>query len=252
VSELQTTEPAPVPAWRRVDWLTLAGPYFGLALVVALFALLTWDRGRLHTFLSLDNLRLVSVHAAVIATVAVGMTLLMVSGGIDLSVGFVVSLVTVVTVLIYRFAVAQGLSPELASVCAITAGVGTGGLCGLGNGLLVTWLRIVPFVATLGMMGVARGVAQSMSGGNPVTFPNLMEPPAWVPWLRAIDPEPEWLVISPAAWSVLLLALIGGVLLHRTVFGKHCYAVGSNEATARLCGVRVERTKVIVYVLAGW
>src|SRR5204862_542778 len=91
----------------------------------------------------------------------------------------------------------------------------------------------------------------SLSGGDTLRFPNVLEPPEWVPWLRAIEPEPAWLVISPSAWSVLLLVLAGGVLLRRTVFGKHCYAVGSNEATARLCGVRVERTKVLVYVLAG-
>ena len=86
-----------------------------------------------------------------------------------------VSLVTVVTVLLYRSAAAAGWSPEVASVWAIGGGIGVGGLCGLGNGVLVTWLRIVPFVATLGMMGAARGVAQSLSGGNPVTFPDALE-----------------------------------------------------------------------------
>ena len=94
----------PGPARRRIDWLTLAGPYLGLGLVVALFAGLTWERGRLHTFLSLDNLRLITLHAAVIATVALGMTVIMISGGIDLSVGYAVSLVTVVTVLVYGLA----------------------------------------------------------------------------------------------------------------------------------------------------
>jgi ribose transport system permease protein len=117
--------------------------------------------------------------------------------------------------------------------------------------MVITRLKVVPFVATLGMMGVARGLAQSLSKGTPVLFPDPAAPPRWVPWLGAIEPEPAWLVIGPAAWSVVLAALAVALLLRYTVLGRYCYALGSNEATARLCGIRVERTKVILYTLAG-
>jgi ribose transport system permease protein len=218
--------------------------------VVGLFSLLMGERGELDRFLSLGNLRLVVVHAAVVATVAVAMTLIMVSGGIDLSVGYVVSLVTVVTVLAYRFAHEQPVLHDTASLWAILAGVATGALCGVGNGLMITLLRITPFVATLGMMGMARGLAQFLSDGRPVEFPERVEP-AWVPWLRAIEPQPGWLVIGPAAWGVILIALVAAVLLRYTVLGRHFYALGSSESTARLCGIPLERTKVVVYALAG-
>jgi ribose transport system permease protein len=140
---------------------------------------------------------------------------------------------------------------QTASLWAILAGLGTGGLIGWANGTLITRLKVVPFVVTLGMMGVARGLAQHLSKGTPVTFPNPAEPPAWVPWLGAIEPEPRWLGIGPAAWSVVGLAVVVAAFLRYTVLGRYCYALGSSEATARLCGVRVERTKVILYTLAG-
>jgi ribose/xylose/arabinose/galactoside ABC-type transport system permease subunit len=106
-------------------------------------------------------------------------------------------------------------------------------------------------VVTLGTMGVARGLAQYLTKGRPVPFPDPTRPPPWVPWLGSIDPQPGWLGVGPAAWSVLLLAAAVAILLRYTVLGRYCYALGSNEATARLCGIHVERTKVTLYTLAG-
>jgi ribose transport system permease protein len=250
---LETGAPELVPRgrWRAADWLSWLGPYLGLLAVIALFSYLLWQRDQLDRFLSLSNLKLVTVHAAIVAAVAVGMTLIMISGGIDLSVGYVVSLVTVVTVLVYGWAYRQPWLHDTASVWAVAAGIGAGGLAGLGNGLIITRLQIVPFVATLGMMGVARGLAETLSKGQRVPFPNALEPPAWVPWLRAIEPEPRWLVIGPAPWSVVLLAVAAAFLLRYTVLGRYCYALGSSEATARLCGIHVDRTKLVLYTLAG-
>jgi ribose transport system permease protein len=239
-----------LPASRRhLDWLTLLGPYLGLLLVVAIFGYLTWQEGQMWTFLGLSNLRLVTLHASVTAAVAVGMTLIMIAGGIDLSVGYVVSLVTVVTALVYSAAAEIPLLQEASSVWAIAAGVLTGAVVGLGNGLIVTKLRVIPFVATLGTMGVARGLGQYISKGQPVRFPTPL--PDWMPWLSTVEPEPWWLIIGPAPWSVLLLAIVAAILLRYTILGRHCYAIGSNEATARLCGVRVDRAKIIIYTLAG-
>ena len=241
------------PAPRRVeDLLSVAGPYLGLFLVVGLFSLLIgWRQGpdRLQSFLSLGNLKLVTVHAAIPAAVALGMTVIMISGGIDLSVGYVVSLVTVTTMLTYRWSYRHPELAETASLWAIAAGLGTGLAAGCTNGVLITRLKVVPFVVTLGMMGVARGMAQALAKGVPVPFPD--KPPRWVPWLGAIEPDPSWLAIGPAPWSVLVLAVAVGVLLRYTVLGRYCYALGSNEATARLCGINVDRTKVLLYTLAG-
>jgi ribose transport system permease protein len=236
---------------RLEEFLSLAGPYLGLLLVIALFSYLTWDRGQLDRFLNWRNMKLVTVHAAVTAAVALGMTIIMISGGIDLSVGYVVSLVTVTTMLAYGWAARHPQLAGMASACAVTAGIGTGVLAGWMNGMLITRLRVLPFIVTLGMMGIARGLAQSLAKGTPVPFPDPARPPAWVPWLGAIEPDPSWLGIGPAAWSVVIVAIGVGILLHYTVLGRYCYALGSNEATARLCGIHVERTKVIIYTLGG-
>jgi ribose transport system permease protein len=233
-----------------VDWLSAFGPYLGLALVVALFSLLTWQRGELDTFWRLETVQLIVVHASIMAAVALGMTLIMISGGIDLSVGYVVSLATVTTVLVYRASHETPWLADWASVCAISAGVGTGALVGLCNGLVITQLRVLPFVVTLGMLGVARGLAQYLSQGQPVPFPSDGKP-AWVPWFGSVRPEPDWLLIGPAAWSVLLLAIAAAILLRYTVLGRYCFALGSSEATARLCGIPVVRTKILIYTLAG-
>jgi ribose transport system permease protein len=228
------------------------GPYLIVLALLAGFTYLIWyQQGprQLEYFYSLDNLQLITTHAMIVATVAIGMTLLMISGGIDLSVGYVVSLVTVTTVLAYRAAGGEDL---WASVAGILVGLGTAVLCGLCNGLLVTQLRVLPFVATLGMLGVARGLGQHLSKGQPVAFADGgVHSPPWTDWFGRTSPEPAWLLLSPGVWTVLLAALAAAVLLRYTVLGRHCYAIGSNEATARLCGVRVRTTKLVLYLLAG-
>jgi ribose transport system permease protein len=234
--------------------LTLAGPYVGLLLVVGIFCALTYAKGgrpELARFLHPRNWQLMAVQSAVPATVALGMTIIMISGGIDLSVGYVVSLVTVTAMLTYRWADAHPGWTEIASGCAILAGIATGVVSGLANGLLITRLKVVPFVVTLGTMGMARGIAQSLSKGQPVSLPDRLHPPAWIKWLEAIRPQQAWMGVGPAVWTVVLLAVLVAVLLRYTVFGRYCYALGSNEATARLCGINVNRAKVIIYTLGG-
>jgi ribose/xylose/arabinose/galactoside ABC-type transport system permease subunit len=134
-----------------------------------------------------------------------------------------------------------------ASAGAVAAGLLTGAASGLANGLMITTLRVAPFVVTLGTMSVARGLAILLAGRTRLTFRGAR--PGWVDVLNRA--EADYLLFDPGVWSVLLLACCVAVLLRRTVLGRYCYAIGSNEATARLCGVPVERTKVILYVLAG-
>src|SRR5260370_28230068 len=118
------------------DWATLAGPYLGLLVVIALFSALLWWWGGVETFLILANLKLVAVHAAIIATVAVGMTVIMISGGIDLSVGYVVSLVTVVTVLTSRWVDNLPLLAGTAGLWATLTAVPVARLAGTGTRLV--------------------------------------------------------------------------------------------------------------------
>src|SRR5207253_113551 len=134
-----------------------------------------------------------------------------------------------------------------ASLLAVAAGVATGGLCGLVNGLVITGLRVTPFVATLGMLSVARGVAYWWT--NKLTLTIKGPTPGWV---KAVSyGTPKTGLFDPGVWSVLVLAVVVAVLLRRTVLGRYCYAIGSSEATARLCGVPVGRSKVVLYAVAG-
>lgn len=221
-----------------------AGPWVGLAAVLVLFTALIGAKGELGTFLSSGNLKTLLHEGTVYVVVGLGMLLVLISGGIDLSVGAVVALVTVVTMRVYTFAYhAWGPGPATGLLAAST-GVAAGGLCGLANGLLVTRLRLQPFVATLGMFSIARGLAVWFADRTTLPFP-VGGRPEWVESLARTS------FLNPGLWSAVLLAILTGVMLHYTVFGRHVYAVGSNEATARLCGVNVPRTKVLVYTLAG-
>lgn len=122
----------------------------------------------------------------------------------------------------------------------------SGAALGLTNGLLVTRLRIVPFIVTLGSMGVARGLAKYLAGEQKIDAPAR-----GLGTLMSKTPEPAWLLLSPGVWLLLLLAAAAAFTLTRSVFGTHAIAIGSSEQTARLCGVRVERVKLAIYVLSG-
>lgn len=225
-------------------WLT--GPLLGLAAVLLLFGLLLYGRGQLGRFVSLANLQVLLHTNSVTGVIALGMLVIVLSGGIDLSVGSVVALVTVVTMQIYRELEGSGGS-SWASMAAVTTGVAVGGLAGLVNGLAITRLRVTPFVATLGMLSIARGLAVWLSGRKTLSFPGAR--PGWVDALaRTASPH---FVFDPGVWSLFALAGLLAVLLRRTVFGRHCYAIGANAEAARLCGIAVERTKVWIYFLSG-
>ncbi|MDE0891084.1 MAG: ABC transporter permease [Planctomycetota bacterium] len=209
--------------------MALLGPFVGLLFVVILFGALE------PSFLSTRNLMTVAIQTVIVGLGAIGMTFVIVSGGIDLSIGSVIALASVVTALSAR----AGLPTPV----AVMAGVTAGGLCGALNGWLVTRLSIVPFIVTLGMMGVARGVAKWLSAEQTVTpSPEASDALALLASKTAT---------SPGIWITILLAVLMALVLKRTVFGVHTYALGSNEDTARLCGVPVERTKVWIYTLCG-
>ena len=119
-------------------------------------------------------------------------------------------------------------------------------LVGLVNGLAITRLRVVPFIATLGMLGVARGMAKWLAGQKTVN------PPAtWVNELAVTFPSEPWMVFAPGVWVALALAVLMAFVLRRTVFGRRVFALGSSEAAARACGISIDRLKLAVYGVAG-
>jgi ribose transport system permease protein len=215
--------------------LVRLAPVLGLLAVILVFAVGTGAPAR---YLSTNNLRVVFAQTVIVALGAVGMTVIMVSGGIDLAVGSVIALTGVVTALLLR----AGQPPWSAALVAVLCG----GLVGVANGLAITRLKVVPFIGTLGMLGVARGVAKWLAGQEAV-YP----PSTWINDLAVTVPTPAWLVFAPGVWVTIVLALAMAVVLQRTVFGRRVFALGSSEAAARACGIATDRLKVVVYSLAG-
>ena len=129
-------------------------------------------------------------------------------------------------------------------------GIGSGMLCGLFNGLLIVFLRIVPFIATLGTMTIYLGLAKIVADETAVR-PDNAQVPQWLSELSAVRPDPSWLLVSIGVWLALILAAIMACILRYTVFGRYVFALGSNESTARLCGINVPLVKIAVYALSG-
>ena len=209
------------------------GPVLGLLFVAIIFGMLIGSQ-----FFLFGNLELIARQTTIVAAASLGMTIVIVSGGIDLSVGSVVALTTVVIALLLN----QGWSP----VSAALAGAASGAICGLINGALITGLRVVPFIVTLGTMILVRGAAKGFAEERRIEAPQT-----WLnDLLRSTAPNESGL-LPAGVWLVVLLALIVGGLLRYTRFGRHVFAIGSNERTARLCGVPVPRSKILIYTLGA-
>jgi len=222
-------------AARRADWPALwskLGSVLGLAFVVALFAVL-----RPRTFLTADNFQIMLLQTAVVGTAALGMTMIIISGGIDLSIGSNIALCTVVIALLLQ----QHVPPALAAL----GGIATGATCGALIGLLITRLNLTPFIVTLGMWGALRGAAKGLANETMVAAPST-----WLnDLLQSLRPQNRWMIFPPGVWLMLILTLFVGALLRYTRFGRHVFAIGSNEQTARLCGIPVSRTKLLIYLV---
>ncbi len=234
----------------------LLGPFLGLAAVIAFFAAAElvqsfWRSGQTpgeflssyhSTFCTIRNVQTVLVQTATVAVAALGMTMIIVAGGIDLSAGTALALVATVFACLLRagWFVAPALLASLLVGCA----------AGWINGALVSLLRIVPFIITLGTMTFYLGLAKLIAGETTVR-PGLDQIPAWIPALVTPRPNSAWLLVPPGIWLVVGLTIVMEGVLRYTVFGRQVVAVGSNEQSARLCGVRVGLVKTAVYTLAG-
>jgi ribose/xylose/arabinose/galactoside ABC-type transport system permease subunit len=218
------------------------GPFLGLIAVAAFFAWQTRASGR---FVSPDNVRTIVVQSTTVGIAALGVTLVMIAGGIDLSIGSAMALVTVYVAVLVR----DYHAPILV---AMTLGVLLGGVCGLFNGSLITGLGVVPFIVTLGSLKIFRGLAKRLAGDTQVYISADGANPAWLDQvLSTSPPSPSWMIVAPGVWVFLGLALLLALTLRYSVLGRYVYAVGSSEPTARLCGINVPMVKLTVYGLAG-
>jgi ribose/xylose/arabinose/galactoside ABC-type transport system permease subunit len=204
------------------------GTFVGLIGLCALLTALT------PHFLTVSNLLNVTEQTTINAIIAVGMTFVILSGGIDLSVGSMVALSGVV--------LGSALQSGLPLPAAIAVSLGTGALCGLVNGLLITRGGLPPFIATLGLMSIARGAALLFTDGRPIS--------GFDAGFRALSTARPLMIPAPVL-LMLVVYLVAHFILSRTTFGRYVYAIGGNEEATRLSGVRVGAYKTQVYVLSG-
>jgi ribose transport system permease protein len=279
------------------------GPLVAMIAVWLLFAALEW-----RTFATWENTQSILLQTAVVGVAALGATMIIISGGIDLSVGSAIALVSVVVAMVLDTLMRSsgGWSAGQAAPVATLTGIAIGGVCGLaigsmvigsigravavtafGVGLLVarsygaasvggavalgvgvavaagSWwadrrlkppIVLTPFIVTLGMWGALRGAAKGLADNSALYPPetrltDLMQLPSTKASAALLMRPWQWW--SPGVWVFLTLAAAVAALLRYTQFGRHIYAIGSNEQTARLCGVHVERAKLKIYALAG-
>ncbi len=238
-------------------WLDTCGRFIALILVFAFFALLVED-GKFYTLRNIEN---IIRQSSVYATAALGMTIVIIAAGIDLSIGSVIALTVVVAAWTLNLQAGQTADgaptylidnwPTVLPVLAVVAGVAIGTLMGFLNGLGIVVLRLVPFIVTLGSMGIIRGLAKGIADEKDIYPPT----DTWISSL--MDPtltskSRAWMILPPGIWILIVAAVFAWALLRYTRLGRHIFAIGSNEETARLCGVPVARTKVFVYMLAGF
>lgn len=240
---------AGAPAKPRVF---LAAQLFRLRALIVLFVLAAAFTALSPSFLTPANLTILVKHVAINAILAVGMTFVILSGGIDLSVGSVAGLAGIVA----GGLIHQGLILRTFKVVVyphtwfvIAVAILAGAIVGAFNGMLIAYVKIAPFIVTLGTLYVARGAALLLSNG--ATFPNLTGKPdlgnTGFLWLGSGNV----LGLPVPIWIMILIAVAGMFIAERTPFGRRMYSVGGNERAAELSGVRVPRIKLAVYVISG-
>jgi len=209
-------------------WWDRVGIIIVLIILIALMAMIA------PNFKSVDNLLNIARAISINAILAAGMTFVILTAGIDLSVGSTVAVCGVVSVLLAMMGIPAPL--------AILAGVLTGALCGLMSGLLSAFLGLAPFIVTLGMMTFLRGLGYSMTSGLPIVASDLS--------FRSLGSGYWWGIPIPV-YFMIAVYIIGWFLLERTIYGRHVYAVGGNAQAARLAGINVKAIITSVYVIAG-
>ncbi|AIF51353.1 ABC transporter permease [Pelosinus sp. UFO1] len=227
--------------------LLKARTFIALILLIIIFSFLT------PSFLSANSLILIAKHVALYALLGIGMTLVIISGGIDLSVGSIVGLAGMIAgglihegLRLNMFGVTIYFNVFIIMLFALLMGTGVGAV----NGLLITKFNVAPFIATLGTMYAARGFALIRSNGE--TFPNLVGNSSLGNEGFPILGAGSVLGIPISIWLMILVGLAVAYLLKKTPWGWHIFAVGGNEKAAKLSGIRVNRVKMLVYMVSGF
>lgn len=220
--------------------------FIALILVVLVFASMS------PQFLSANNIVIMSKHVAINALLAIGMTFVILTGGIDLSVGSIVGMTAMIAGgLINEGLIVESMGiiiyPHTWMIVVIALIVGT--LMGTLSGYIITRFNVAPFIATLGMLYIARGIAGLRNNGY--TFPNLIGRPEYGNTGFELLGAGNFLGINYSIWIMIGFALIGWIIATKTPFGRHVYAIGGNERAAELSGVLVKKSKIIVYSISG-
>jgi len=221
--------------------------FFALILVVVVFTIV------LPGFLNIANIIIMSKHVAIFAILGIGMTFVMIAGGIDLSVGSLAGL----SAMIAGGLINEGIQlpqlgvfiyPNVLMVIIITLLVGI--VMGAVNGLVITRFKVAPFIATLGMLYIARGFAGLRNNGY--TFPNLIGKPEFGNTGFERLGAGNFLGINYSIWIMVAFALVAFFVTTRLPFGRHVFAIGGNRRASELSGVRINRTETSVYVISGF
>jgi ribose transport system permease protein len=216
------------------SFFNLVGLVLALAVIFGVFSFLLPK-----SFPTVSNIETLARQSTIVALLSLGMTYVIVSAGIDLSVGSTAAFSGVIIAWLLQ----RHYSPGL----ALLGGVAAGAVAGLLNGTLITLLKVGPFIVTLGTMLIIRGVATGVAHEETINPPD-----SWLNnLLAALGPHERWKLLPAGVWVTLVLAVIAALALRYTRFGRHVIAVGSNEHAARLCGVPVEKVTLLVYVISG-
>lgn len=237
---------------KRTRVLSFAARLAALAAVYLFFAILTPAH---KGFTSDANTQLMLQDIAVVAMAALGATMVIIAGGIDLSAGSVIALSMITAAYVLNLGPhghkLVGDHPQLMPILAVVAAAAAAMLVGLINGALITRLGIVPFIITLGTMQMARGSSKLIAREQNIYTPTAVQD-LWI--AKLLDPARTIFTfpfLPTAVWLVILMAILSALFLRFTRLGCHIFAIGSNEKTAILCGVPVVRTKIAVYLIGG-
>jgi len=231
------TDPSRVKTSRDMD-LRAVAPFVALGLLLLLGAIVN------PNFMSADNLLNVTTRSAFIAIIALGATYVISVGALDLSVGAMVAFVASIMILFINSGMIA--DPMWMLIAAVMLALFLGAACGLVNGLIVTAGRIEPFIATLGAMGIYRGLSTWMSQGGSISMQ--------APELRALYRPVYFGSLFGIPIPVVIIVVMAGLaafILYRTRYGRHVVAVGSNEDVARYSGISVKRVRTLAYVIQG-
>jgi ribose transport system permease protein len=242
----------------RQRYLSQIAKSFTLLILIAIMLIFSLYGGT--SFFNARNFNDIIIDSSQLVVLSVGMTFVIIAAGIDLSVGSVLILSSVVAA---QVTIALSGSPQdiarfefptqhIGIPIGLVAGVATGLMCGIVNGVLITRLQVPSFIVTLGMLGIALGLGQLLSGGTSVpNVPPAVQTEIGLRELVGFDLAGQRVRITPPVAVAYVIAIIAAIVLNRTRFGRYTYAIGSNAAAARRAGINVDLHLVKVYALSG-